>query len=72
MKSVFSSKSALRGILAGLTLMMFVFPSIVSGKTVIKAAQSNSETHPVGIGLINFAKRVQEMTGGEVEVKLFR
>jgi C4-dicarboxylate-binding protein DctP len=36
-----------------------------------KVAQTNSETHPCGVGLLYFAKRVKELTNGEVEVKVF-
>ena len=71
MKNVTAMSPFVRAILVTLVLALFVFPEIASAKITIKAAQGNSETHPVGIGLINFAKRVQELTGGEVEVKLF-
>lgn len=58
-------------ILVILFLIILLGQNIVGAKTVIRVAQGNSATHPIGIGLTHFANRVHELAGEEFEVRLF-
>lgn len=39
--------------------------------TTLKLASENTPTHPVGVGLDHFAKRVEELSGGEMKVQVY-
>lgn len=58
-------------ILIFLFLTLIIGQSSVGAQIVIRVAQGNAITHPIGIGLEYFANRVEEETHGEIEVRTF-
>jgi TRAP-type transport system periplasmic protein len=67
-----SRTAAMTAILPVLALLLAgSVPADAQQKTVIRFAHENSRTHPVGQGADRFAKRVAELTGGRVEIRVF-
>lgn len=58
-------------ILMMLFLVIIVGQTIIEAKIIVKVAQTNAADHPVGIGLTYFEKRVEELTGGELDVRVY-
>jgi len=54
-----------------LFLVILLGQTMVGAKTLVKVSQGNAATHPVGKGMIYFGKRVEELTNGELEVRVY-